>query len=202
VATVTVCLVQPLALSVRETLLLAARDTRELAGAWIKAHLPPGSRVVSEPYGPFLPLVPGRIEEIIAEQQRRWPGRGMRLRFERERARGDEGFWYYEMALFSDPFRGRPALEEYDLDRFLNRGYRVVVLSSAGYDRYRRLPERYPVQNAFFDRVSRNGTLLARFDASTGWCCPGTLNARLSEAMARTSGRPGPTLLIYRLPDG
>ncbi len=196
-----VCLLPPFALSVRETLLLNARDTRELAGAWIAEHLPSGTRILSEPYGPFIPLAGGRVEEIIGEEQRRRSGHGMRLQFEREHAKPGEGFWYYEMRLYSDRFRSRPASEEYDLDKFLSQGYKVIVLSSAVYDRYRRIPEQYPLQGVFFNRVVRSGVLLARFTPSTPWCCPETLNARLSEAMAMVWGHPGPTLLIYRLPD-
>lgn len=75
------------------------------------------------------------------------------------------------------------------------------MLSSGVYDRYRRLPERYPVQNAFFERVTRNGTLLVRVDPFTPWCCPQSWNERISEAAAKRVGRPGPTLLIYRLPE-
>lgn len=198
---VTVCLLPPFALSVRETLLLSARDTRELAGAWIAEHLPSGTRILSEPYGPLLPLAIGRLEEIIAEEQQRRPGHGMRLQFEREHAKLGEGFWYYELRLFSDRFRSRPASEEYDLDKFWSQGYKVIVLSSAVYNRYRRFPDQYPLQNVFFDRVVSSGVLLARLEPSTSWCCPKTLNARLSEAAARFWGRPGPNLLIYRLPD-
>ena len=113
-----------------------------------------------------------------------------------------QGFWYYEMELFNDPVQGKPVLEEYELDRFLTQGYRIIVLSSGVYGRYRRLPERYPVQNAFYDRVSREGILLARIDPFTPWCCPQSLNERISEGAAKMFGRPGPTLLIYRLPEG
>ncbi len=196
-----VALLPPLFVSLRDTVLLGARDTRELGGAWIAEHIPPGTRVLSEPYGPFLPLSGERVEELIAAEERRNPGHGMRLRHERERAAHEPGFWYHEMELFNDPVQGRPILEEYDLDRFLAQGYRVIVLSSGVYDRYRRLPERYPVQNAFFSRVTRSGTLIARIDPSTPWCCPQSLNERISEGAARMFGRPGPALLIYRLPE-
>lgn len=198
---ITACLLPPVALSVRETLLLNARDTRELAGVWIAEHLPPGTRILSEPGGPFIPLAVGRLEEIIVEEQQRRPSHGMRLRFEREHVKPGEGFWCYAMPLYSDRFRSRPASEEYDLDKFWNQGYKVIVLSSAVYDRYRRVPDRYPLQNAFFDRVVRSGVLLARFTPAAPWCCPETLNARLSEAAARVWGHPGPTLLIYQLTD-
>jgi len=77
----------------------------------------------------------------------------------------------------------------------------VVVLSSEVYGRYRRYPERYPVQNGFFDRVTGQGTLIARIDPFTPWCCPAGVRARLAEAAAARWGRPGPTLLVYRMPD-
>src|SRR3989441_10883160 len=83
-------------------------------------------------------------------------GHGMRLRFDRETARHEQGFWYYEMELFNDPILGRPVLEEYALDRFLAQGYRVVVLSSGVYDRYRRSAGRDPIQKNFFVRVAPN----------------------------------------------
>jgi len=193
------CLLQPFGRTVRETLVLHAQDTREVAAAWIAGHLAPGTRILSEPYGPFLTLAPGRLDEMIAEQERAQPGRGMRLRHERAQARPGEGFWYEEMPLYAHEFLSLPAVEAYDLDRALAQGYTVAVLSSTVYDRYRRLPARYLVQNAFFDRVTRTGTLLLRVDAATPWCCPRTWNERLAEAMARRWGRPGPTLLVYRL---
>ena len=196
------CLAQPLVGSLRDAALLAARDTRDLAGAWIAEHMAPGTRILSEPYGPFVALAPGRLDELIAEQERRQPGRGMRLRYERSQAHAGEGFWYNDMPLYAHEFLSRPAVAAYDLDRALAQGYTVVVLNSAVYDRYRRFPERYPLQNAFFDRVTRSGKLLERFGPSTPWCCPGTLNARISEAAARIWGRPGPTLLIYQLSAG
>jgi hypothetical protein len=194
-----VCLLPPLTASVKDTLLLSARETRELAGAWLVGHLPPGTRILSEPYGPLVPVTRGRLDEILAEEERRRPGRGLRTRFERDRARADAGFWYHEMELLSDAIGGQPFLDDYDLDRFLARGFRVVVLSSAVYDRYRHLPQRFPIQNAFFDRVSREGTLIARFDPGSSWCCATTLNARLSEMAVAAWGRPGSTLLVYRV---
>lgn len=194
-----VCLAQPLAWSLRETALLAARDTRELAGVWIAEHMAPGTRILSEPYGPFVALAPGRLDELIAERELAQPGRGMRLRYERTQAHPGEGFWYNEMPLYAHEFLGRPAVAAYDLDWALAQGYTVVTLSSVMYDRYRPLPERYPVQNAFYDRVTRTGTLLVRVDRTTPWCCPHTWNERVAEAAARRWGRPGPTLLVYRL---
>lgn len=192
---------QPGWLALRSVVLSKAHDTREVAGEWIADHLPPGTRILSEPYGPFVPLAPGRLDEMIALQERRNPGHGMRLRFDRERAEPGHGYWLHEMELFNDPIAGQPVLEEYDLDRFLKEGYRVVVVSSEVFGRYRRFPERYPVQNEFYRRVTEEGALIARFDASTPWCCPRTLNARLSEAAAGLFGRPGPTLLVYRFPE-
>ena len=196
-----VFLLPPLIATIKETVLIGARDTRELAGQWIQQHVPAGTRILSEPYGPFVSVSEGRLEELSEAEERRNPGHGMRLRFDRETARHEQGFWYYEMELFNDPILGRPVLEEYALDRFLAQGYRVVVLSSGVYDRYRRMPDRYPIQNNFFDRVTQNGTLIARIDPFTPWCCQETLNARISEVAAGKWGRPGPTLLIYRLRD-
>ncbi|MDR7545593.1 MAG: glycosyltransferase family 39 protein, partial [Armatimonadota bacterium] len=194
-------LAQPSWLTVRGVVLSKAHDTREVAGEWIVEHLPPGTKILSEPYGPFVPLTPGRLDEMIALQERRNPGHGMRLRFDRAQAELGRGYWLHEMELFNDPIAGQPVVEDYDLDRFLREGYRVVVLSSEVFGRYRHFPERYPVQNEFYRRVTEEGTLIARFDAGTPWCCPRTLNARLSEAAAGFFGRPGPTLLVYRFPE-
>jgi len=87
---------------------------------------------------------------------------------------------------------GRTVLEEYELDRFLTQGYRVIVLSSGVHGRYRRFPERYPIPNAFFERVVREGVHRASFGPFTPWCCPQAVNVRLSEAAAELWGRPGP----------
>jgi len=110
---------QPVYLTARSVVLSAARDTREVAGQWITGHLPPETRILAEPYAPFVPLSVGRLDEIIAEQESRTPGHGMRLRFDRERAKQGQGYWFYEMELFNDPIAGQPVLEEYNLDRFL-----------------------------------------------------------------------------------
>ncbi len=192
---------QPGYLTARGVVLSKARDTREVAGEWIAGHLRPGTRILSEPYAPFVPLAEGRLDELIMMQEHRNPGHGRRLRFDLEQAKQGQGYWLHEMELFNDPIAGQPVLEEYNLDRFLGEGYRVVVLSSEVYGRYRRFPERYPVQNAFFDQVTGRGTLLARIDPHTPWCCPVGIRARLAEAAAARWGRPGPTLLVYRMPD-
>lgn len=194
-----VCLAQPLAWTLRETALLPARDTRDLAGGWITEHVAPGTRILSESYGPFLALAPGRLDELIAEEERAHPGRGMRLRYERAQAQARKGYWYNEMQLFAHEFLSQPDVSAYDLDRVLAQRYTIVVLSSTVYGRYRRHPGRYPIQNAFFDRVTRTGRLLIRVDQATPWCCPRTWNERVAEAAAGRWGRPGPTLLVYRL---
>ncbi len=193
-----VCLAVPFASSVRQALLMGAHETREIAAEWIRRNLPPGTRIVGEEYGPRLPIAQGRYAEILAEEERRRPGHGMRTRFEMARRPAGEEFWYYQIPAFGR-FRGHAAVEEYDLDRFRREGYCIVILSSALYDRYRGRPVEHPRQNAFFESVSAGGDLLARFDSRTPWCCPQGIKARLSEAAARAWGRLGPTLLIYRL---
>jgi hypothetical protein len=193
------CLAQPLVWTLRESAILPACDTRDLAGRWIAEHVAPGTRFLSEAYGPFLTLAPGRLDELISEQERVHPGRGMRLRYERARAHVGAGHWYNEMPLFANEFLSPPEVAAYDLDRALAQGYTTVVLSSAVYDRYRRFPGRYPIQNAFFDRVTQTGRLLIQVDQATPWCCPRTWNERVAEAAASQWGRPGPTLLVYQL---
>ncbi len=196
-----VFLLPPLVATMKETVLIGARDTRELAGQWIQQHVPAGTRILSEPYGPFVPVSDGRLEELIAAEECRNPGHGMRLRFERERAEFRPGYWYHEMELFNDPVEGRPRTEDYDFDRVLTQRYRFVVLSSGVYGRYRRLPERYPIQNRFFDKVTQKEKLIARFGPDSDWCCPESLRVRLSETAAHMWGRPGPTLLLYEIGD-
>jgi hypothetical protein len=66
---------------------------------------------------------------------------------------------------------------------------------------HRRLLARYPLQKAFYDRLAPAGTLLARVDQATPWCCPRTWHKRIGEAAACRWGRPGSTLLEYRLGD-
>jgi hypothetical protein len=197
-----VALLFPAALSARDTLLLGARETRELAGLWIQSNLPPGTRILSEGYAPFLPIAAGRLKEIIDTLEESDRPRGMRLRFEMERSAADpgSGYWLREMEMFSHPYLPRASAREYDLARFRSAGYSIVVLSSGVFARYRRFPERYPIQNRFFDEVTRSGQLMHRVDSTTPWYGARTANQRLAEAAARRWGRPGPVLLIYRLP--
>ena len=68
------------------------------------------------------------------------------------------------------------------LEEYAREGYAIVVVSSYMYERYLAEPDRYPDQVFAYERLFTQGELLVAFEPS------------------KTTG--GPTIRVYRLPEG
>lgn len=153
---------------------LSAPDTRRLAQEWIETNIRPGSLVLAEPHGPLLDSAVQR--EQYAETRE--------FREIRDRLLA---------ALEPRPAYVTFVIPSYDVSwwrsaRFYHfepyQWYEYIVISGSIRDRYRGDPDRYPVQNEFYDEVSRHFRPVRTFDPEGGlWALHRDLRAR------RPSGR-------------
>jgi hypothetical protein len=140
-----VAVAPPLAASVRFDRELSGADTREAARAWIQRHVPAGSVIAVENYGP--PLVgEDQLPHYWAEGLHPVAYRIVRLALP---APGTP-----------DPMRAVARL------RLL--GVRYVVISSRVYDRVRAAPEVYPATVAFYDQLDAQAALVREFRPGPG----------------------------------
>ena len=131
----------------------ARSDTRTLAFEWIEANVPPGSMIVTEPYGPeFMGVI--ELQSLEAEVR------------EVVRARPDTKLYagvglpmYQVMPENSAPF--------YDLSIYDDRADLIVTSSSIG-SRYRKDPQRYPQHLQFYEALERTWTKVQEFDPAKG----------------------------------
>jgi hypothetical protein len=128
-------------------------DTRQLAREWIERHLPPGSMVVSEVYGPDL-VSPVDLADTD-DQLRARLGSGGEL----ARVYALQTIPMFVMAPErSDKFY---RLEPYAMAD-------AIVVTSAVRERYRGEPARYRRQVAFYDSLSAHWPRVARFEPGSG----------------------------------
>ena len=132
--------VPPLVSSIAFDRELSGTDTREVAREWIQRHVPAGSLIAVENYGP--PLV---REEQVAHY----------------RAAGLDPVAYRLLRL-KLPAPGTPDRSR-DLARLRRRGVQYVLVSSRVYDRVRAAPEVYPTIVAFYDKLAREAELVKEF---------------------------------------
>ncbi len=121
-------------------------DSRTEARRWIEKHLPSGSFLVIEPYGPNPPSpLSVRIEEGSSD--------------------GDGPlYWVVPVPMFQvDPERSATTY-----DPRLHGAADAWIVSAAVRDRYRADPRRFPGQNAFYDWLAATWIEAARFRANTG----------------------------------
>jgi hypothetical protein len=132
--------VPPLASSIAFDRDLSGTDTREVAKEWIQRHVPAGSLIAVENYGP--PLV---REEQVAHYRA-----------------ADLDPVAYRLLRLKLPAPGTPDRSR-DLARLRRRGVQYVLVSSRVYDRVRAAPEVYPTIVAFYDKLAREAELVKEF---------------------------------------
>lgn len=124
---------------------LSAPDTRRLAREWIEQNIRPESLVLTEPHGPQLYSTARREEYAEAPEFRKIRDRLLD-------------------ALDARPVYATFVIPSYDVSwwrsaRFYRfepyQWYDYIVLSGSIRGRYRDDPDRYPVQNRFYDEVNR-----------------------------------------------
>jgi 4-amino-4-deoxy-L-arabinose transferase-like glycosyltransferase len=126
-------------------------DSRTRCLAWLERHVPAGSFVVSEAYGPPLE---GPVEFWT------WPGD---IRDQIYAARAQRSFYsYFQVPLFQVEWQQAAAF--YDLR--LYREADVLITTSSVQSRYTRDPDRFPHQVSFYDRVSSELAESVTFESS------------------------------------
>ncbi|MBI2461964.1 MAG: glycosyltransferase family 39 protein [Candidatus Rokubacteria bacterium] len=171
--------------------LLTRADTRVLAGEWIERHIPPGARIAMEPYSPAVRLDPAMVREAREQLGEGLGAMVLRPRIDR---------------FLAGPLGGEAAgyrifrLTAYDLDRLLEQGIEVVVLSGFIYQRYQQACDRYPAPCRFYEELERRATPLVAIEPGLGGraLSVGDIYAPLTRLLERT--HPGPSIRIYRLP--
>jgi hypothetical protein len=124
---------------------LSGIDVRTVAKAWIETHLPYGSIVATEPYGP--PLVPRRVVSFYRQAGVATPS--------------------YHIVRLPLPLPGAP--DTRDRMHFLvERDVRYVVITSSIYDRVLAARTVYPEQVAFYEQLARHGRLMRTFTPGPG----------------------------------
>ena len=175
---------QGLVLAVHNDVVLARRDTRQLARDWMVAHLPAGTKVVVEPVFPDQwAFDPGHPSPATANGTRwiKWP---------------------------TSRFHARPVkLEDYErttrpslVERYRRGGFCWVVTGSTQYGRAFADPRAVPGAIRYYAALRRAGDVVYRVSPLRGGA-PVTgfsFDASFDYSPLRYV-RPGPEIVIYRL---
>jgi len=190
-------LAQGLIHSIHVDRVLARPDTRNSARAWLRTHVPTGTRIVIEPAVPARWLAtetaPARplwrlwdtARADVDDFGRALGGRGrIRTRF----VKVDK----YERTL-------RPAL----IDRYLARGYCWVVTASHQFGRAFAQPGEVPRAIAYYAALNRRSTVAARFSPYRDDARSPRFNFDWSfDWYPLAYARPGPLIVVHRLRGG
>jgi 4-amino-4-deoxy-L-arabinose transferase-like glycosyltransferase len=145
VVVLVVAFVPPLASSVAFDRELSGNDTREVAREWIQRHIPAGSLIAEENYGP----------PLVREDQ-----------LPHYRARGLDPVAYRVVRL-KLPVPGAPE-PTHDLARLRDQGVEYVVTSSRVRDRVMGAAADYPDLVEFYLRLEAEGQLVEEFRPGPG----------------------------------
>jgi hypothetical protein len=148
VVVLVVAFVLPLADSVAFDRALNGTDTREVAREWIQQHVPAGSLIAVENYGPPL------VREDVLDHYREAGLDPVAYRLLR-----------LKLPAPQTPDRRR------DLARLRGQGVEYVVTSSRVRDRVLAAPEEYPTIVEFYERLDAQAELVREFrpgDGETG----------------------------------
>ena len=161
--------------------LLAPRkpDTRTLAKAWCEAHIPAGSWVAIEQYGPPLlgPLVLQAIDRDLLPALH---------------ARGYSPRLY---AVISVPvFQVAPERSAKFYDPALHRVADAYIVTGSAQDRYRHEPERFATQLAFYDTLATTWERWQEFPSNGGAGPRITVYRNPAQAQPFAQRRPHPGL--------
>jgi len=137
---------------------LAAPDTRRLARIWIESNIEPGALIVAEPHGPQLSSVL-RLERFAEAPEFRAIRRQLLDTFASRPA-------YHVSTIPSYDISWWRSARFYQFDPY--QWVDFIVISSSIRDRYREDPERFPVQNRYYDEVGRRFRLIRSFEPAGG----------------------------------
>jgi hypothetical protein len=183
--------------SVHSGLILSRADTRNLARAWMVAHVPVGARIVVDPVVP---------DEWVQD-----PGHPTLAGYEGDR-------WHKYQSLLSvidssGAVRGEPhvvSLENYELtlspaliSHYEQEGYCWVLSGSAESGRAFADPARAPLAVAYYRALARSGEVVYHVSPLRSGARPPAFNFDWSfDYYPLAYVRPGPAVTIYRLRGG
>ena len=128
-------------------------DNRTLARLWIEENVPPGSYIVSEPYGPE----PMTVIDLA----------GLSLDVRQKMTDRESSVPTYAMAPIP-MLQVLPELTGVFYDPSLYDIVDYLVTSSSVESRYRKDPQRFPKHVAFYEALDRDWKLVRTFDADDG----------------------------------
>jgi len=133
---------------------LSKADTRIIAKEWIETHIPPGTKIVREYYGP--PLTD------FGQARSRSQARQLLLRNEiwidwvNENIPITEPFYHVSVLPVPWPQEMDTAGKMfYSLPQYLEDGTEFIIVDSNMYGRYLAAPEKYPLQTAFYSELEQ-----------------------------------------------
>jgi dolichyl-phosphate-mannose-protein mannosyltransferase len=170
---------------------LTRSDTRTEAKTWIEEHIPAGSRIALEAYGPPIVASPETLDRRIEKLESgdlRHPTQSVdRLRRYYQWMKLTPSRATYDVVRLDDSLEpgggdaNRVPAVNYDLGRLRDLGVRYVIVSSFLYERYREEKARhlYPALVGFYRTLERDYPRVKEFRPAA-W-------------------QPGPALLVYDL---
>ncbi|HLH14559.1 MAG TPA: hypothetical protein VKV16_07190, partial [Solirubrobacteraceae bacterium] len=195
-------LVQGLVYSVHAGLVLSRADTRNLARAWMVAHIPAGAGIVAEPAEPeewAREVEPGTATASNPFRWRLYPA--LFERVERDGAvaphfLAEVGLEDYERTLY-------PQL----IGLYEREGYCWVISASTESGRAYADPREVPHAIAYYRALARAGTVVYRSSPYTGGAGSGRERVPFNfdwsfDYYPLAYARPGPLVTIYRLDGG
>ncbi|MFN2115886.1 MAG: glycosyltransferase family 39 protein [Anaerolineae bacterium] len=167
-----VLLVVPVSDSLRFDWLLVQPDTRDVAQGWIETNVPPGAKVLVHSNGPELAGVDHPA-----------PG---------------------ATRAFDLTVMGTTGLSREPLQSYVDAGYEYIVVSSHSYDRRLLDPAEDEARQAFYAQLDRELDLVAEFAPQSSGAGPPFVFAEIyGPAIGLWQlERPGPTIKVYRVPQG
>jgi len=161
----------PAANLIRYDVLLTRTDTRTLAQDWIEAHVPSGTRIAMQWYGPAL----SRADD---------PEPGSRRTYD---------------VVIIDPFDVRP--ETYDLDTYRKRGVAYLVVNSWNRSFQHKNFTQNQVRKRFYTQLESEAQVVARFRPTlTGEEVPFVFEQIYGPYTSLWQvDRPGPEIEVYAL---
>jgi hypothetical protein len=184
----------------------AARPTaQEQAVAWIRAHLPPDTRIFGASTGllMLLPLSPGRLDELIAEATRDRPTGGARLRHLRRDTPAETGYYFYDMEGYEPASRtGQPRVAEYDPAWIEAHGFAYVVDSEDKMRMFLRTPDRHPLPFRFQRWLAERGELVFTTHPGSRGLESWSEGPERTRALEPWCGFAGGEIRIYRIKPG
>lgn len=207
---VVVALAGPCALSVGWVASLARPDTRTEARAWVERHIPAGSTLALEWYGPPLTRSLDQLAGEIEALRRVAPGDAdARRQLERSTLKHAtlgrlpaDAPAYTLYRLNPDPPRSTESdTLPYDVAALRARGVRWVVLSSYMWERFQRHPWLHPAQVSFYAAIAGTGRLRLELSPLEPACRGSREPLADARALDRRCARlNGPALRVFELP--